>query len=70
MKMEIKKYIKTDRGSYTNITLSQSQEPNRTYEIVGSRYPHFSVVLYQGKNRAEADRMFCHLEQRYALHLV
>ncbi len=70
MTMEIKKYVKTDRGSYTDITLSQSQEPNKTYEIVGNRFPHFSVVLYQGKNRGEADRMFDHLSQRYVLQLA
>ena len=70
MTMEIKKYVKTDRGNYTDITLSQSQEPNKTYEIVGTRFPHFSVILYQGSNRGEADRMFDHLSHRYVLQLA
>tara|TARA_R100001244_G_scaffold93297_3_gene70236 strand:- start:3438 stop:3644 length:207 start_codon:yes stop_codon:yes gene_type:complete len=68
--MEIKKYVKTDRGSYTDITLSQSQAPIKTYEIVGNRSTHFSVVLYQGKNRVEADKIFDKLAQKYVLQLA
>tara|TARA_R100001129_G_scaffold166206_1_gene133229 strand:+ start:555 stop:764 length:210 start_codon:yes stop_codon:yes gene_type:complete len=63
--MEIKKFCKPDRGQYICILLKQSIDQPRHYEVVGMRATEPDVVFFKGAQRAEADRMYDVISDRF-----
>ena len=63
--MEIKKFCRPDRGEYICILLKQTIDQPRRYEVVGMRAKKADVIFFKGNQRAEADRMYAVISDRF-----
>lgn len=65
--MEIKRFFKTDRGPYSSIFLMHTVEAMPQYKVYAVSPENPTEVIYEGKDRKEANDSFEKLVSKYTL---